>query len=212
MGWIILIRPYLEVISFVATTILAVGLFLSRQQLSAFRKDIIIRNDRQAKEKAVEAARYYMIDYVNASAVLFNSVNKDENPVFVGKVGNFSFASLSKSEVEAGLRRASNSLILSVLNNLEIVSAYFVSGVADEKTGFQIIGKSFCSTVAHNYAAITILRDEKSSQNYWFNIIELFKVWNSRIKRMDLARESEELQNSLREIPEVRISAIGCAD
>lgn len=80
------------------------------------------------------------------------------------------------------------------MNELEAISAAFTSGVADEATGFKIIGRSFCGTVQCEYDLIALSRDKsKEAQGYWNNIVQLYKMWSPRLKEVELRQAKERL-------------------
>lgn len=207
-----MIRPYAELSAFISTSILAIGLIFSWSQVKSFKNDIKIRNKRQSKEKSIEASEIYMSKFIDAHKIFFNDRIKSGFHSYKGEAGDFSESSLSKEQQKNGLDLMSIESIVPVLNMLEIISAYFVSGVADEKTGFQIIGRSYCGTVNDLYAVICLLRGKGSVQPYWYNIVELHNVWHSRFQREGLKEENEDLQERLRSLPERSISAVGCED
>ncbi len=206
------LRPYLEALSFTATIILVVGLIVARFQLTAFLDDARIRNERLSKEKAIEAATRYLSEYIKLSNIEYFKSLELKLPGFDGKVGDFSAASLPNS-----LRRKmieASAIIktdISALNELEIISSYFISRVADEKTGFRIIGRSYCATVRSNYHIISILRGDDTAQPYWYNIVALYQLWAPRLTREELESTANSLVRRLAELPTDRsVAPLGC--
>jgi hypothetical protein len=95
---------------------------------------------------------------------------------------------------------------LPALNELEAIPASFRTGVADEKTGFQIIGRSFCSTVETEYDLIACCRDEHV-HNYWSGIVEIYSIWRPRLTKAEMEFAKSQLQqkiDSIREPKDIR--------
>ncbi|RMB37303.1 hypothetical protein C8J47_0891 [Sphingomonas sp. PP-F2F-G114-C0414] len=206
------VRPYLEVLSFTATIILVIGLILARSQLVAFSRDANVRNERLAKEKAIEAATRYLSEYIRLANIEYDKIVELKLPTFNGEVDDFSAFSVSTN-----LRRKMNETLLiaktdlSSINELELIASYFISRVADEKTGFRIIGRSYCATVKSNYHIISILRGNDTAQPYWYNIVALYQLWAPSLTREELESSSIGLAQRLAALPTDRsVAPLGC--
>ena len=206
------IRPYLEILSYAATAALVIGLFVTRAQLTAFHADARTRNERIAKEKAIEASARYLTEFVRIANIDFEKCKELNIERYRGKVGDFSVRSLDPRTI-AGLRKTAmaRTTSVAVLNELEIISSYFISGVADEQIGFRIIGRSFCASVKSDYPTITLLRGDSVAQPYWHNIVLLNSLWASRLEREELGTSAELISQKLAGLPTDRpISPLGC--
>jgi len=203
------IRPYLETAYFVAGIALAVGLLFARAQLKAFQVDTRIRNERTAKEKAVEACRFYLVEHMMTEKLFYDAKRVKKLHNYVGNTGNFTVSSLSDSQKAHGLALMGVEELRQTLNELEIICSLFVSGVADEKTGFQIIGRSLVNSIETNYDVITLFRDDNKFQPYWYNIVELYQVWKARFEREILKGSVDQIQEKLKNTPDVKITPIG---
>ena len=60
-----IIRPWLEAAYFAGGIVVAVAVVYGLQQIKLLKKDIRIRNERAAKEKAVEYSGRYLKDFVS---------------------------------------------------------------------------------------------------------------------------------------------------
>lgn len=197
-------RPYLEALYFASGVVLTVGLLVAWAQLAAFRRDAVVRNERLAKEKAVEACSRYLTTYVGLSKVFFKDRTCAKLPSYNGEIGDFSSRSLSPRQTADAAARGMCESCLPALNELELISSTFITGVADERTGFQIIGRSFCATVRHMYDIIAILRGEDRAQPYWFNIVALYNLWEPRLATGELESQAEELHRKINALPRDR--------
>jgi hypothetical protein len=195
------LRPYLEAAYFVAGVILAAGLIAAFVQIVLLKRDIRTRNERAAKEKAIEAASRYLVDYVRLETVRFSKQLDQKLQSYTGPIGDFSRSSVQYSEKTAQRALLPNGL--ETLNELEAISAYFTSGVADEAMGFTIIGRTFCSTIEHNYDIISTLRGDEGPF-YYENIVLLYRLWRPRLTRSELL--------SAKDLLEQKIGAIKDAD
>ena len=84
------------------------------------------------------------------------------------------------------------------MNELEAISAAFISGVADEMTGFKIIGRSFCGAVQSDYDLIALSRSRtKEAQGYWSNTVHLYQMWSPRLKEAELRQAKERLDATI---------------
>lgn len=202
------VKPYLEALYFLAGILLAGGLGFTYRQVFLIKKDIRIRNERAAAEKAIEACDRYFCSYTNLNGVFLRERIKANVDMYDGPIGDFSSGSLPDGIKEKGAKRFSLSSWLPMMNQLESISAYFMSGVADERTGFGVIGRTFCATVEQNYDLIAISRREKACP-YWANTVDLFNLWRPRLTKaeMDIARKA--LEEELSTIADRTMSPIG---
>lgn len=199
------IRPYMEVLYFAAGITLAIGLLIARAQLKAFQIDLTIRMERAAKEKSIEAcARYFqsfepLINAFDIAAKPFNL------PAVKVKFDSFSHTDLTKEFKDTEkLMTESGVSALDVLNELQLIAAYFSSGVADPRSGFDIIGLSFCYHVEHLYGHIVALRRGHDG-DYYQPIVDLYRAWAVLLSRAQLEREREAAKRRLEALPPPQI-------
>lgn len=96
------------------------------------------------------------------------------------------------------------------LNQLEGLAASFMSGVADEKLGYKILGIGFCRAVEHKYDVICLHRGAgKPESNYWKNIIALYRIWADRLKQEGLRLRRDEIDSQLNGSSDQYIAPIG---
>jgi hypothetical protein len=189
-------RPYLELAYFLAGVLLLVGLLITFYQLTLIKHDISLRNERAAKERAIEAVTRYLSDYVPKSNKVYHAQKEQGLHLYSGPVGDFSFESIPKPLVSRALKRGENTVYLPALNELEAISAYFTTGVADEQTGFQIIGRSFCASAEQLYDIIALCRTDKANA-YWNNIVRLHQIWRPRLSQAEMRATIQDLQTKI---------------
>lgn len=189
--------------------IISFGILVAIFQIRLLKKDIRIRNERASKERSIEAASRYLSDYVNFDGVFFNEVQEKKlNKRFEGPYSEF-----KRGKIHASgdfIKRLSCDSILPALNELEAISAYFVTGVGDEETGFSIIGKTFCHTVESKYDIISFLHDSGGGQPYYSNIVILYGIWRPRLTKEQLEIEKKILDGKISSVAgDRKISPIG---
>jgi hypothetical protein len=206
-------RPFVEFLYFLVGIALAIGLYLTRSQLLEMRRDSRTRSQRSSKEKAIEASTRYLENYVRLTNEYYRKSKEKGLKSYRGRVGDFTFESLSPESVSGASDKLEGGDVAAPLNELELIASVFVTGVADERTGFKIIGRSFVATVEAHYDVITILRVEESGQPYWYNIVELYNLWSNRLRRADLSSNLVKLQENLNALSKDEfIPPVGCED
>lgn len=198
---IVQIRPYMEVLYFAAGITLAIGLLIARAQLRALQSDLTTRMERAAKEKSIEAcARYFQsfVPLVNEFNIASSSF---ELPDFEFIQDRFSHLDLTKEFKEAEKVMTANGVsALDALNELQLIAAYFSSGVADQRSGFDIIGLSFCYHVRHLYGHIIALRSGEDG-DYYQPIVDLYRIWSHRLSLSQFEREKAAAQRRIESLP-----------
>jgi hypothetical protein len=208
------IRSWLELFFFASNIVIAVSVVYGLKQIKLLKKDIRLRNERAAKEKSIEYGRRYLRDYVDLHAVFFSACKEAKLGSYAGPIGDFTSESVLRDAKVAAMstKRYLAQSWLPAINELEALSAAFTAGVADEETGFRIFGRSFCGTVEHNYDIIALSRStDKVAQGYWYNIVELYRLWSPRLQEAELrwARDSIESRIAAIASQGTRIPPIG---
>jgi len=208
------LRPWLEAAYFFSGIVVAIAVAFGLKQIGLLKKDIRVRNERAAKEKAIEYASRYLCDYVRLQGVFFDAREGEKLGPYSGPIGDFTRDSIPRSVqgLETVMKRYGIHSWLPAMNELEAISAAFTSGVADEATGFKIIGRSFCGTVQDHYDLIAWSRHKAHNpQGYWNNIVQLYKMWSPRLEESELRQAKEFLENRIAGIAShtTGISAIG---
>jgi hypothetical protein len=204
-------RPYLEALFFLAGVCLVGGIGFTYRQVLLMAKDIRIRNTRASAEKAIEACESYFNNFLPLFNKNYAELRENKVLSYKGPIGDFSIQSLpEKLKAECSKRFSINSWV-PALNQLELISAYFISGVADETVGFQVIGRTFCDSVERKYDIVALSRHEKAYA-YWSNIVALYQLWQPRLQKAEMNLEKINLEMQMSSINNKQLKPIGVAD
>jgi hypothetical protein len=201
-------KDLLEKVSFAATVILAFAAVCGLRQLTLFKKDIILRNTRAAKERAIQCAERYA-EYSELTGEYLKERGKIGLKSYDGPIGDFLKTSIPDKLMPDCVKRFSIQSHLAPMNLLEIIAANFTSGVADEETGYNIFGPSFCAAVESNYDLIAMWKKDPTDKS-WSDIIELYRIWSPRMTRNALDLKRQEIELQMQSLPNRKITSIGC--
>ncbi len=202
------LKDYLEILYYLSMFVLVIITALGLNQIRILKRDIKTRNERASKEKAIEYCSEYLLEFISLINNYYRDLIKSKLPVYNGEVGDFSYLSIKSSELENSEKRFSIDSWLPAFNKLESIAAVFISGVADECTAFKIIGRNYCAVIESYYDIIVICRIHKINP-YWFNIVELYEIWSSRLKKAELKIEKEAIDNTFQSVEDKMIKPIG---
>jgi hypothetical protein len=174
------------------------------QQIRLLKQDILTRNQRAAREKAIEYSNRYLTAFVPVYDRWTLPRIKAGISSYKGDVGDFSFKSLTPVQQSVAADRFIG--FSHPMNELLPVAAAFTSGVADETLGFEMIGRTFCTTVASNYDLMCIAHDDKECPHY-LQIVTLYRMWAPRIRAAEIERERYKVMSDINSHPGVK--AIG---
>jgi hypothetical protein len=203
------IHPYFELLYFLSGIGLVFIAAYGLRQLRLMKSDTTIRSERAAKEKAIEAASTYMRTFVPLYDRFSNECDKAEIDVYDGPIGDFSKGSLPPRLLKDIQKRFEMSSWLPALNLLEIIAAAYVTGVADERTGFMIVGRTYCGSVASVYDILSLVRAGGTAHPYYSNIVRLYQIWSPRLSKSELAATREVIDRRIAAIADSRIPVLG---
>jgi hypothetical protein len=201
-------KSHLENAYFIAGVVLALGLVISMIQLHLFRQDARIRNERAAAEKAIEYSSRYLTRYIQLDSTFVAELKSKKLPFYKGVVKEFHLSALPIESAEVALQRFACLSVLPALNELLAISAAFTSGVACEKVGFEIIGRTFCGAVSERYDVLCIARSN-SACDYFQAIVTLYETWSPRLSAAELLKARSDLDQQISEIGTKSIPSIG---
>jgi hypothetical protein len=204
----------LELCYFVSTMALTAIAAYGLKQISILKRDIRIRNERAAKEQAISVSARF-IKSVECGVEYINALKTAGMKLYSGPVGDFTNVSLTEEAQQQGLAKFTPLINVWIrdLNELEAVAASFMSGVADEKLGYTMLGVGYCRSVLEKYDVICLQRgDGRPETNYWKNTIALYKIWAEHVKNEGLTMRMEEIASQLKTSPRERIFPIGTSE
>jgi hypothetical protein len=205
------LRPYLEGFYFLAGILMTGGIIASYRQIVLLKADLKTKNERAAAEKAIEACDRYFCSYIPLNSVNYRETVEKKLDGYSGPVGDFSPGSVPSEILPKSAQRFALVSWLPAMNQLESISAYFISGVADECTGFRVMGRSFCGTIKLQYDVISLSRREASNP-YWSNAVKLYQLWSPRLAKEEIDSTIREMQAKASSIPNNKISPIGASE
>jgi hypothetical protein len=205
------LRPWLELAYFGSSIFLVLVALYAAQQVTVLKRDIKTRNERAAKEAAILYSARYAVDFVRQSDLLHDKAKAAGVPTrYDGPIGDFSRSSVPKEFHKMMVDRGQLSYYLAI-NELEIVAAAFVTGVADEQIGSRIFGASFCANVEFLYDQVCMYRGNSSASRYE-SIVSLYSIWRPRLRKRELRLAKAILERRISEIEDLAIKPIGTED
>jgi hypothetical protein len=201
-------KDIVELTSYIATIVIAVAAVYALEQIRVMKLDMRIRNERAAKEKAIEYASRYLTRYIELYMPFFEQREKAKLPSYEGEIGDFTLSSLDKSQLATALKRYKLESWLPSMNELQAIASAFMTGVADEGTGFDVIGRTFCSTVVSNYDIICICRQD-TVEPHFQSIVALYQLWSQRLSKAELTAMRTRIEKRIGAIPDLHIPHIG---
>ncbi|MBK9927109.1 MAG: hypothetical protein IPP66_17715 [Anaerolineales bacterium] len=202
------VREWVELFNLLSGVIVCVAAIYGLQQIRIMKKDMQTRNERAAKEKAIEYASRYLSQYIALANVMFHERTQKGIPGYDGPTGDFTRNSIEPKYLPDTAKRLNMDSVLPALNELQSISCAFVTGVADEKLGFSIIGRTYCSTVASKYDVLSWLRSSNVYPHYQ-SIVDLYKIWSPRLTKAELESARENMDKQILAIPDKEIPPIG---
>jgi hypothetical protein len=204
-GFITQLKPYLEVLSYIATTILAGAAIYTFQQVRLLKIDINVRNERAAKEKATEATSEYLTEFLELSDKYIQAHgNSSSLPIYNLPASNY-------QPIAHYLSVALPAPFL-VMSKLESIAAKFTTGVADEETGFTVIGEAFCTRVEEWLQFRTILDNEPGKEimeQLFSHTLNLHSIWSPRLTKIKLEASQAVTKQVLSHIRDTKVPRIG---
>jgi hypothetical protein len=197
-------RPYLECASFVGTIALSFIALYGLKQIQLLKIDMLNRSERSAKEKAIEAAENFWAEFTVSYFAFQQEIFKRGLKVYDGKVGDFKrteFPDWPNCPQEILKRWELATLWLVSSNRFEAIAATFVTGVADEQTGFEVIGLDFVEMVQNDYDMYTLTQKMAGGEKQYFpNTIKLFKAWSPRFTQKELELQKHSLEEKIKNL------------
>lgn len=204
------VKEWAEFASYIASIVMGLAAVAALQQVVLLKKDMRLRNQRAAAEKAIEAVDQYAA-FANEALVFFKELRAADVPTYSGPIGDFTPASVPAEWEPTAKKRVAITSWISAVNTLDAIAASFIFGVADEATGFAMIGRSFCANVGHFYDLMARQRKD-AVQPHFQGVVDLYSLWSSRLSREQLANSRKALDAQIANLPDRKITPIGVDD
>jgi hypothetical protein len=202
-------RPLVEWLFFVS----GIGLFFvalyGLKQIKLLKIDMLSRSERSAKEKAIEACEKFLNEGVVGIIQYAKELVAKNLSYYDGPVGNFKTEEFVKGEalkIEAWPQKIQDRYLqmehwVVPFNRIEAIAATFVTGVADEQVGFEVIGLDFVDFVKENYDIYTMAQRMLGPDKQNFsNSIKLYKTWSPRFTQKELEQEKKSVEDRLKRL------------
>lgn len=182
-------------------------------QLFLTKRALIISSKRDAANLAAQQLKDYCDRIIPTISKYSFAIRKEKLQRINIEIGDFNekylIQKLGEVKVqEIRLERMKFIILqLNALNSLEAFATYFTKGIADEQIAFSSVGRTFCFTVELYFFEIADHRRE--NDNSYQNIIDLYKMWEKRLKKERLSKEQEEILIRLNNIEDEVISPVG---
>ena len=199
-------KPFLEWGSLLSTIVLCFAAIYGLKQIRLLKIDILSRSERSAKEKAIEASERFLGDCLNTHSAFVRQLEVRNLGEYDGAICEFKFTESKEWPKECQKRYQLQRHWLLTFNKMEAIAAVFITGVADEQTGFEVIGLDFVDIVRRYYDIYTLCQKNVGEGNQNFpNTIKLYKTWSPRFTEKELQRQKGFLEEKLRSLEKLKI-------
>jgi hypothetical protein len=191
------IRPFLEVLYFIAGIVVAYAAVFALKQLSILKRTLQVQSKRDALKITSEQCNDYLSRIIELENEFDRKIIEHDVKYFDGwkvTVKNNSI-SVDRESVPNMQGLAEISKELMVLNSMESFSSFFVSNVADEKVAYDIVGISFLNFNRTLMPLITHFR----KYGHYKNLSKLFVKWEMRKINEVLQKEKLDLDKKLKQ-------------
>lgn len=192
-------------------------LILARRSLNLAQLDIQTRLQREARLHAAEQCRHF----ANVTIPLFGEVEKTlagtTAALRAWPLVDYKFSPTSIADAHGANEWISNTqghgeLAIHMLNELESVAMYFVSGIADERLAFPSLSRMYCAGVERLAPLLISLRNATAGSGRFENVVALYELWNERVKLHKVLQERAELDRRTSQISAREIVPFGVVD
>ena len=208
-------KSLVENLSYLSGPIIALLGFGAIIQIRIAKKAIVVNSKRQAAELATKQIDKYSEQIIPIQNVLDNlEKNLKFERTKYSELKDFTCdeieQKISKEEFTKNLEHGYVNLeaINPVLNAMDTFSTYFVKGVADEEIAFSSVGSTYCYSIEKYHFDICMARSEEDTMIY-HNLVELYNIWNPRLKSEKLSKELERKKQEIRNLKLSKIDILG---
>ncbi|MBQ4811108.1 hypothetical protein J8M20_07155 [Pseudoalteromonas luteoviolacea] len=191
------IRPYLEVLYFVAGVVVACAAVFALKQISILKRTLHVQSKRDALKITSEQCENYFSNIIDLKNQFFKKVKEHNIEYFNGwevTVTNNVISVKHKSTPSIkGLDKLAEEF--RVLNSIESFSSFFVSNLADEQVAYDTVGMTFLRFNRELMPWI-LSCNEKGHYN---NLTTLFVKWETRRMNDELQRQKLYLDEKIKQ-------------
>lgn len=210
-----IIKDYLEISYFIASIFMTFIAIIGLKEIDLIRK---VASD-QAKRDAVKLSAEIYKYYVDTTTPLKNTLAKSLRDKEI-KLDDFFVIGGTREEPTISKKTGTTEEFISKFikskclhdfiawkNSIGVFASYFTSGIADEKTAYNMIGKEYLKTMEKYMPLLLVLEvdnekypDETFEEgDYHSAALKLYHTWSSRKEHYGLLRERNRIMESLAE-------------
>lgn len=205
-------RDILEILYYIASIGLFVGILVAAKQLKVMKSDINSKNKRASVGKSIEYLNWYATEFIPEFDVYQEKLEgKKINVYYKMKNRNFDFDegfSLESPNVMNSVAQKRENGAISLNNQLEFFSAAMMSGLADEELAFNPLAEAFCEFVEFNYDVYCYTR-RSGKDTLFTHTISLYEMWKERLESLELQKEKRKIDEKMSKITDKRVKVLG---
>ncbi|MEY4532164.1 MAG: hypothetical protein RLZZ156_2887 [Deinococcota bacterium] len=206
------VRPWLELIYFVASSLGAVAVFVGIMQIRMMKKQleemqkqtekaqrsIEITSTRESFVLATEKCDYFAEKIVILQGEALSQLGEETTKTLVNiqvtvDVSEKKISIKAKEKIDlSSIRQTSN--VIHLLNRLESFASFFNARIADETIAYRTLGRAYCSIVK---MWIPITFPDFKNNGLWKNTYQLLIRWEERIQKEKGEEEIKRLSKQL---------------
>lgn len=194
MDWFENIKSIFELLYFIASIALVIGLYFGYEQLKVMRKDILDNHKRNAVEKSIEYLDWFASSFIPESSNYYAALNGKKLPSFGENELTFNHDFSSDNKINESVIIKNDNGVIDLCNKLEFFSAAINSGLADETLLITPLAKSYCEFIENNYDVYCSIRSRKNSKKLYENTRILYTNWSKQLIKFGLEEEKEEIK------------------
>lgn len=200
-----LIRKTIETLSYLAPWVLVVVAIKGLSQLRIARKAISY----ESKRDSLKVGHEQILAFFNTFLPMYeqgkNNVEEQKllKYLAVDEDNGLDFKQINKN-IASGTKLKTKDSRVKYLNNIKLIfekrrqsfnileafSSSFTSGLADEKSAYVALGKTYTKVLESYIPAIKFFNGE----GYYNNILTLYQLWTKRLSREAISREVVSLE------------------
>jgi hypothetical protein len=212
MKYYSIIKEGIELIYYLSSIGLLIGVIVGLKQLKLMKKDFEVKNQRASIEKSIEYLNLFATEFIPIAGKVLLEIEKKNVKFYKGPINpDFRFdhnCNPSSKYIRDLLKASIECDAITVLNRFEYFSAAFISGLADEELAFIPLSRLYCEYIEQLYVVLCYLRRDEDQNSFEYTV-KLYNMWKKRLEKMKLEKKKSKLDEEISKIREERIRYIG---
>ena len=199
-------KEVLEISYYISGVVVALCACLALYQIFLGRRQLKLTEEYHRKELrremvrcAAEQIHFFNTEIMDVENKIIKKRGQESIPfldeanlVIKGDYLGVKNSHYSQSDFEK-MKNIENEMV-DLYNKLEIFSAFFILGLADEELAFELIGGDFCSVVKEHLAYYITIESRKPKRNAVFN---LFLLWYPKQNALSMLVKKRQLEKEI---------------